>query len=258
MRGKGKSTVVAGVLKGITPAYAGKSGFRLLAARLNKDHPRVCGEKSRNLCLFSVGTGSPPRMRGKVQPRKDKRMFNGITPAYAGKRRGWSKWQISSRGSPPRMRGKVESYGNVVWLFGITPAYAGKSRHFIVNNKSDRDHPRVCGEKQNSFQFSHTILGSPPRMRGKVLCGGDTWFRCRITPAYAGKRPGLALLLPRAGDHPRVCGEKGLAGLRTHALAGSPPRMRGKEPSDVVLLQLYGITPAYAGKRKVWEGKPNE
>ena len=45
------------------------------------------------------------------------------------------------------MRGKVESYGNVVWLFGITPAYAGKSRHFIVNNKSDRDHPRVCGEK---------------------------------------------------------------------------------------------------------------
>ena len=70
----------------ITPAYAGKSSTRLLYVLSEKDHPRLCGEKSVSLADSILITGSPPPMRGKVV-----RLFNnceclGITPAYAGKR----------------------------------------------------------------------------------------------------------------------------------------------------------------------------
>ena len=49
-------------------------------------------------------------------------------------------------------------------------------------------------------------------------------------------------------DHPRVCGEKPSASLITSVVAGSPPRMRGKDPEPPSVGQHFGITPAYAGK----------
>ena len=65
MRGKGELTDTRMYIKGITPAYAGKS--MVLAALLTwvKDHPRVCGEKTSCLMAFHGWLGSPPRMRGK-------------------------------------------------------------------------------------------------------------------------------------------------------------------------------------------------
>ena len=51
---------------------------------------------------------------------------------------------------------------------GITPAYAGK-RFFIFRSAAVvRDHPRLCGEKQNVLQSGLQSTGSPPPMRGKV------------------------------------------------------------------------------------------
>ena len=50
---------------GITPAYAGKSGCRLLHMPKDRDHPRVCGEKVGNFFSSAKQVGSPPRMRGK-------------------------------------------------------------------------------------------------------------------------------------------------------------------------------------------------
>ena len=45
MRGKGsKSSVDAGKYR-ITPAYAGKSITEIFQKDVNKDHPRLCGEK---------------------------------------------------------------------------------------------------------------------------------------------------------------------------------------------------------------------
>ena len=49
------------------------------------DHPRLCGEKV-NVPIFPVFVqGSPPPMRGKVQPVQDHKSQKRITPAYAGK-----------------------------------------------------------------------------------------------------------------------------------------------------------------------------
>ena len=91
-------------------------------------------------------------------------------------------------------------------------------------------------------------MGSPPRMRGKVAFRRILEFLHGITPAYAGKRPAAWAMAWRTGDHPRVCGEKFSTLFPPPKVAGSPPRMRGKEFILRSRANKTRITPAYAGK----------
>ena len=68
MRGKDQYYLGADLSKGITPAYAGKSSGHMQRFGTSGDHPRVCGEKNRSLDRAQETMGSPPRMRGKVNP----------------------------------------------------------------------------------------------------------------------------------------------------------------------------------------------
>ena len=177
---------------------------------------------------WGPGTGSPPRMRGKVLAALMPTNALGITPAYAGKSSGPLHVNCLGRdhprvcgekclvpvgrrcagGSPPRMRGK-EIAPLSVWLYlGITPAYAGKRGHGRQSGRSAGDHPRVCGEKVLVRLFGPFRGGSPPRMRGKVCERLAPLGQWGITPAYAGKRAVCCRWPARPGDHPRVCGEK--------------------------------------------------
>ena len=70
----------------------------------------------------------------------------------------------------------------------ITPAYAGKSSRSQNSRLERRDHPRLCGEKQQMQQLGDLSEGSPPPMRGKAL---ETY------PSAV-----------QFEDHPRLCGEK--------------------------------------------------
>ena len=70
MRGKGTMERKKQSPDRITPAYAGKSPVRVADYRAGEDHPRVCGEKDLELSAETVGLGSPPRMRGKVNLTK--------------------------------------------------------------------------------------------------------------------------------------------------------------------------------------------
>ena len=86
------------------------------------------------------------------------------------------------------MRGKALQIYHTVYGIGITPACAGKS---IINNiiaEGDRDHPRVCGEKTTVLPSGKLLIGSPPRVRGKVRVACSNLTARRITPACAGKR----------------------------------------------------------------------
>ena len=51
---------------GITPACAGRSPNRLYACSVQRDHPRVRGEKSARGSCAGKQAGSPPRARGEV------------------------------------------------------------------------------------------------------------------------------------------------------------------------------------------------
>ena len=94
---------------------------------------------------------------------------------------------VSTPGSPPRMRGKDLLIEHCLFTEGITPAYAGKSRYLMRKSGEQKDHPRVCGEKELRQAIAVQHIGSPPRMRGKVAMFCRAVRAHRITPAYAGK-----------------------------------------------------------------------
>ena len=167
MRGKDKGKGYREWKAGITPAYAGKRLRKLIIAQVNRDHPRLCGEKASVRVVVIKSRGSPPPMRGKEVKCTGASAGIGITPAYAGKRKGfWSPepqkkdhprlcgeksiCYDSTRpcpGSPPPMRGKVPTAGQRRNHNGITPAYAGKSPTAATRRGGAEDHPRLCGEK---------------------------------------------------------------------------------------------------------------
>ena len=153
-------------------------------------------------------------------------------------------------GSPPRVRGKVQVCSGVVSEQRITPACAGKRFLESVHNRQKEDHPRVCGEKAVLPMWTNTRLGSPPRVRGKAFSYSARSRAVGITPACAGKRPPDFPSRPPAGDHPRVCGEKGAFTRPVPWQIGSPPRVRGKDRREISKEQTNGITPACAGKRE--------
>ena len=131
-------------------------------------------------------------------------------------------------GSPPRMRGKEKESSKANSTNGITPAYAGKSGQRPSAHLCRQDHPRVCGEKSVFSWSQSTLLGSPPRMRGKERVAVSIGDGIRITPAYAGKSTDSRYCSAAGWDHPRVCGEKDLGQVVGGFHQGSPPRMRGK------------------------------
>ena len=150
--------------------------------------------------------------------------------------------------SPPRMRGKDQVRHLVVVRLGITPAYAGKRKKALLYGDWNRDHPRICGEKERWQGIWNSGVGSPPRMRGKGNVSHYHEQEPRITPAYAGKRNhGLARLRGYT-DHPRVCGEKTRRRMAASAFSGSSPRMRGKVSDHAVIGVHHRSTPAHAGK----------
>ena len=105
MRGKAANPVLALILGGITPAYAGKRARQARTCRFRRDHPRVCGEKYTDGNQPTLNRGSPPRMRGKAKQNRVGALERRITPAYAGK--SSAHWQYrTSRRDHPRVCGE--------------------------------------------------------------------------------------------------------------------------------------------------------
>ena len=89
-------------------------------------------------------------------------------------------------------------------------------------------------------------------MRGKVSHSGKRWCCYGITPAHAGKSWSLSRTKERRGEHPRTCGEKYKPLAASSGRQGSPPHMRGKVFAEALQAAGKRITPAHAGKRKIW------
>ena len=86
MRGKVDVQTEDGTPDRITPAYAGKRLRSTDFSDVDKDHPRLCGEKTKLFSRFICSIGSPPPMRGKAAFVAFNIVTMRITPAYAGKR----------------------------------------------------------------------------------------------------------------------------------------------------------------------------
>ena len=156
----------------------------------------------------------------------------------------------TGRGSSPRMRGTPA----VAWLgvvsSGIIPAYAGNTAVTIKRLTPLRDHPRVCGEHNQSAQMGTDLTGSSPRMRGTPILLNNPTHCHGIIPAYAGNTKETKGLRNNRRDHPRVCGEHQEQPTRMGEAQGSSPRMRGTPPVHWTEHRHRGIIPAYAGNTK--------
>ena len=126
----------------------------------------MCGENAPASIAFSILSGSPPRVRGKLTRDKAAGVDARITPACAGKTQGknwgWVRPEDHPRvcgenflltlvcyvkiGSPPRVRGKQERIKTCEGVRRITPACAGKTLASFSTQRFAWDHPRVCGE----------------------------------------------------------------------------------------------------------------
>ena len=228
----------------------------------------MCGENIYKKRGESPAKGSPPRVRGKLAIDDEATLKRGITPACAGKthyiRNKLKKFRDHPRvcgenltkvtillfriGSPPRVRGKPNGTINPDGHGRITPACAGKTSDNFLYSARRGDHPRVCGENGMQSTARLMIIGSPPRVRGKLKVKLRRRVKNRITPACAGKTIAETLGRDAKEDHPRVCGENAFLRSQEADSGGSPPRVRGKPSAFSLVFVIFGITPACAGK----------
>ena len=169
----------------------------------------MCGENNGDLATASNWQGSPPRVRGKPLCVCPCGVLMGITPACAGKTSSHTSSTTCSKdhprvcgenflktvpaasatGSPPRVRGKQRTRRVKRSSSRITPACAGKTLCAHPAGRGSQDHPRVCGENNWYNRGERLPLGSPPRVRGKLIESSLPKHDIRITPACAGKTP---------------------------------------------------------------------
>ena len=188
MRGKATFSSLKNSFQRITPACAGKRSWPTLRTNWEQDHPRVCGEKVVPLVWTTCDMGSPPRVRGKVRLALPHFFRVGITPACAGKSK-FRKPSSAEAEDHPRVCGEKSPQNSFQCSHTrITPACAGKRKDWRGHTHKAEDHPRVCGEKNPCSSKDFVKLGSPPRVRGKVLNAPIISANARITPACAGKR----------------------------------------------------------------------
>ena len=178
--------------------------------------------------LTLVGSGSSPRVRGAGRWDIVVSASHGIIPACAGSRSKWTRFANHARdhprvcgeqrkphrsaspieGSSPRVRGAGQASSPLPNRHRIIPACAGSRGGERLANGAFRDHPRVCGEQEQSGVGPLLAQGSSPRVRGAGRPPTRSAARHGIIPACAGSR----YPRPRAGacawDHPRVCGEQ--------------------------------------------------
>ena len=172
-------------------------------------------------------TGSPPRVREKLPAGQFLWTKTGITPACAGKTDQVETWDRGRRdhprvcgknsiklstpsrlmGSPPRVREKLHFRLDNSSTLRITPACAGKTSRYLPIPTPSRDHPRVCGKNIDNFRTGWQEVGSPPRVREKLVIIVNRAANIGITPACAGKTPSTKALNFLLWDHPRVCGK---------------------------------------------------
>ena len=156
--------------------------------------------------------------------------------------------RVRTMGSSPRVRGKRGGGAGEGTHDGLIPARAGKTVSASGKDVADAAHPRACGENWRGGRGVGVLLGSSPRVRGKLHPEPHRPRRGRLIPARAGKTspPPRPTWPPSA--HPRACGENRLFPARATAAAGSSPRVRGKPGSVSGGTRSARLIPARAGK----------
>ena len=146
------------------------------------------------------------------------------------------------------MEGRVSKFS-----YGYIPACAGEAGRLRARIPGRGVHPRVCGGSTQPVESHALLTGTSPRVRGKHVQKFKADLNARYIPACAGEAIPRAAAPNDKAVHPRVCGGSDTARLRSAAVWGTSPRVRGKPPPRSALVQSWGYIPACAGEAEVDE-----
>ena len=257
-----------GVLRGLIPAHAGKTGSRGLRGGHCRAHPRSRGENWSIVRLSLVRLGSSPLTRGKPAVVEIAEHCDGLIPAHAGKT-GMQAHRLAGKaahprsrgenfrasclssavsGSSPLTRGKRPRHPRPLAGLRLIPAHAGKTQVRAVNEETRSAHPRSRGENIAAVNPTFATVGSSPLTRGKPRGGRHVDLDTGLIPAHAGKTTVRAGRAWRSSAHPRSRGENGGCQVFSGLVLGSSPLTRGKLTVEVLVAQPVRLIPAHAGK----------
>ena len=150
-------------------------------------------------------------------------------------------------GSSPHVRGALQLPVDFRHIAGIIPACAGSTLLIKATNVRTGDHPRMCGEHRCRAGIARLCGGSSPHVRGALPILRQNVARTGIIPACAGSTLFHLEVSHLTGDHPRMCGEHGVAHRFDGFGQGSSPHVRGAHRTPPQANHRNGIIPACAG-----------
>ena len=154
--------------RGIIPAYAGSTQFRMRRRGRCRDHPRIRGEHPRAPVTIVHGAGSSPHTRGARRPGRRRTAPGRDHPRIRGEHlRGFLEVP-GYGGSSPHTRGAPKSSSSPRARCRIIPAYAGSTTPSSTGSTTSPDHPRIRGEHWIIVTRQTPARGSSPHTRGAL------------------------------------------------------------------------------------------
>ena len=152
-------------------------------------------------------------------------------------------------GSSPQVRGRSINTRPLRKLRGLIPAGAGQIRCDACWLHSCTAHPRGCGADADHFFQSAGIVGSSPRVRGRLGSTAAGLPARRLIPAGAGQISQTTARRLGGWAHPRGCGADLVEGLRDRQSLLAHPRGCGADGDGCSLSSLLqGSSPRVRGR----------
>ena len=133
-------------------------------------------------------------------------------------------------------------------IWRLIPAHAGKTQTRQGPSNQFGAHPRSRGENAEVMIGFIVRSGSSPLTRGKLARQLREGMTARLIPAHAGKTVHSWGPSFRCAAHPRSRGENAQAQKRVIIKNGSSPLTRGKLSAVWVVISVFRLIPAHAGK----------
>ena len=229
--------------------------------------PRVCGDYSVLLRLFSIVTDTTPRVRGLLYAHFFRLRNWRYNPACAGTTTRSGLYCSSPSIQPrvcgdyaarsvlnglavdttPRVRGLRKFDGVGCQHIRYNPACAGTTGTNKVNKRIGTIQPRVCGDYFLSRRERQYLYDTTPRVRGLLISRFLQVLFARYNPACAGTTALPALPARSPEIQPRVCGDYCDVRERRYHAYDTTPRVRGLQWRGDARPAAIRYNPACAG-----------
>ena len=266
-RGTGGGTRARGGGSRFIPACAGNGSCIRSFCASWAVHPRLRGERNRDLLLPEIPLGSSPLARGTVRcprPVFRRRRFipacagNGslyrrfppgvsVHPRLRGERYDSQAGTRKATGSSPLARGTAATPDQTQAPERFIPACAGNGCPWRTGPPLPPVHPRLRGERATSSWRTRLARGSSPLARGTVAGRREGSSMTRFIPACAGNGPFHGRRTSRLAVHPRLRGERRSWDSWIWRASGSSPLARGTGDHPQELRLCRRFIPACAG-----------